>query len=369
MFFDNKKMQDNMKYKIITIHCIPNFGSILQTYALAKFLKVCGKEVEIIDYRPFYYFKGRNILRKLYPIVFYPISYFKQKNKVDNFCAKNINVSSIKYEKLIDLKNISSGDDVFISGGDQLWNSFHPCGNDDAYKLVFVDTKKKLAYGTSMGRTSFTASELEEISQKLKDFYSIGLREQSTVPMLQKHTNVPVKHVADPVLLLDKKDYMEFVGSERMIKEPYMLVYMVAKSDLLNAAVEKISRERNLKIVHVSGFGKKCKYDYKLTTGPEELLNLIYYAEFVLSASFHATLFSVLFNKQFCTLLPEAGTNVRIEDILSYLNLEDRIIHSKDELIQLDAFIEYEKVNKIREKFAKESRDYLIDTIKKVENL
>ena len=57
-----------MKYKIITIHCIPNFGSILQTYALARFLKENGKYVEVVDYRPPYYFKGRNILRKLYPI-------------------------------------------------------------------------------------------------------------------------------------------------------------------------------------------------------------------------------------------------------------------------------------------------------------
>ena len=75
-----------MKYKIITIHCIPNFGSILQTYALARFLKENGKYVEVVDYRPPYYFKGRNILRKLYPIIVYPFSYFKQKTKVNRFC-------------------------------------------------------------------------------------------------------------------------------------------------------------------------------------------------------------------------------------------------------------------------------------------
>ena len=250
-----------------------------------------------------------------------------------------------------------------------MWNSFHPCGKDDAYKLTFVKTFKKLAYGTSMGKTSFDEKELSEIATKINDFYSIGLREQSTVSLLQKYTSIPVRHVADPVLLLEKGDYINFVGSKRLIDKPYMLVYMVAKSALLDVAVDTISKIRKLKIVHVSGFGKKCKCDYKLTTGPEELLNLIYYADFVLSASFHATLFSVLFNKQFCTLLPEAGTNIRIEDFLNYLHLENRIINSAEELSQIETNIDYDKVNQITESFASSSRKYLLDTLNHVEML
>lgn len=358
-----------MKIYIITIHCIPNFGSILQTYALAKFIKNSGREVEVIDYRPPYYFKGRSILRKIFPIIFYPIPYLSQAKKVRNFCKKYIPLTQRAYRSFDELKTIEAVNNIFVSGGDQLWNSFHPCGRDDAYKLTFVKSPRKIAYGTSMGRTSFEEKELKDIAAKVIDYHSIGLREQSTVSMLQHYTKVPVTHVADPVLLLNKEDYLSFIGPTPMIKEPYMLVYMAAKSVLLDAVVDKISKDKGLKIVHVSGFSKKCKCDYKLTTGPEELLNLIYYADFVLSASFHATLFSILFNKQFCTLLPEAGTNIRIENVLSYLHLENRIIHSCDDLSQLDTIIDYDEVNKIKEHFALDSRSYLLETLNQVEKI
>lgn len=358
-----------MLNRIITIHCIPNFGSILQTYALAKFLNSNGHRVEVIDYRPSYYFKGRNLLRKIYPIIFHPFEYYGQIKKVDSFCKKYIPMSSTTYTTYEELCKIQDKGEVYIAGGDQLWNSFHPCGKDDSYKLTFTTSHKKIAYGTSMGRTSFRETELQNLSNKIRDFAFVGLREQSTVPMLQAYTQVPVTHVADPVLLLEENDYKNFVGSERLIKEPYMLVYMAAKSELLEAAVEKISSERGLKIVHVSGFSKKCRCDYKLTTGPEELLNLIYNADFVLSASFHATLFSVLFNKQFCTLLPEAGTNVRIEDALDYLNLGSRIIHDTKELPAIDEIISYDEVNIKKDILALNSRNLLLNELKKINSI
>ena len=346
-----------MKIKIITIHCIHNFGSVFQSFGLVQYLRNQGYDAELIDYRPAYYSKGRNVVKKLLGIGMNYFAYKRQHQKYDEFIRKYLPTGKV-YNTIDDLRELDSEDNLFIAGGDQLWNSFHPCGKDDAYKLTFIHRGKKIAYGTSMGRNSFSKDELEELSKKIADFYSIGLREQSTVTMLQQYTKVPIYHAADPVLLLNRTDYMPFIGKAPIIKEPYLVMYLADKSDLLSKTVKYVAKQRNLNIVHVCGFRKKCECDYFLKdTGPNDLLNLIYYSDFVVSASFHATIFSILLNKQFCTLLPEAGTNTRIEDALSYYELDDRIIRRVEDLVQLDKIIDFENANNIRERLVQQSKE------------
>lgn len=337
-----------MKIYIITIHCIHNFGSVFQSYALVEYLRQKGHDAILIDYRPSYYKKGRNVIKKFVALILHPFSYCKQSHKYQSFIEKHIPKTNQLYYDLHDLYSIGKEEAVFVTGGDQLWNSFHMCGRDDSYKLTFVKNRKKIAYGTSMGRNSFSKEELKIVAEKIADFASIGLREQSTVDMLKPFTPINVYHTVDPVLLLDKQHYMQFIGDKRLIKEPYMLVYLANNSVILSRIVEKVSRTRGLKIAHSCGVRKKCKCDYFLkSTGPEDLLNLIYYADFVVSASFHATLFSLLFNKQFYTLLPEAGTNTRIEDLLSFYSLSNRIIKSVEDIqtIDVNENLDFSEVN------------------------
>ncbi|MCK9220809.1 MAG: polysaccharide pyruvyl transferase family protein [Bacteroidales bacterium] len=353
-----------MRVYIITIHCIHNFGSVFQSYGLVKYLQNEGYDAELIDYRPDYFRGGRNPLRKYSSIALNLISYTKQYKHYQSFIDKKIIKTSTVYHSIKELQKLAKEDAVFITGGDQLWNSFHPCGRDDAYKLTFVHKGKKIAYGTSMGRISYSKDELEELSKKISDYITIGLREQSTVSMLQQHTKVPVYHAADPVLLLNKENYMSFIGEKRLINEPYLVMYLAAKSHLLEQTIEHIANRQGLKVVHVCGFSKKCRCDYFLkATGPGDLLNLIYYSEFVVSASFHATLFSVLFEKQFCSLLPEAGTNTRIEDFLSYFGLSGRIVHTVDEIKNLDNQIDFTLTKSIREELVAKSKEQLLSAI------
>ena len=143
-----------------------------------------------------------------------------------------------------------------------------------------------------------------------------------------------------------------------------MVMYLAAKSDLLSQTVDYVARKRGLKVVHVCGFKKKCDCDYFLKdTGPQELLNLIYYSDFVVSASFHATLFSILFQKQFCTLLPEAGTNTRIEDLLSNFKLPERIIHNRSEIKNLDVDVDFGSTINIMNGLVNNSKKQLLKAI------
>ena len=352
--------------RIITIHCIHNFGSVFQSYGLVQYLCNQGYDAELIDYRPAYYFKGRNVVKKMLGIGLNYFAYKRQHEKYEEFINNYLPKGKV-YRSIDELNELAVENNIFIAGGDQIWNSFHPCGKDDAYKLTFVKNGLKIAYGTSMGRNSFVKEELDELAMKIADFHSIGLREQSTVTMFQPYTQVPVYHAADPVLLLDKQDYIPFIGKEPIVKEPYLVMYLADKSNLLSKTVEYVAKKMGLKVAHVCGFRKKCKCDYFLKdTGPKDLLNLIYYSGFVVSASFHATIFSVLFNKQFCTLLPEVGTNTRIKDALSYFGLSDRIIHNENEIVRLEKPINFENANKLKDKLVEQSKKRLNAEIEKI---
>lgn len=352
--------------KIITIHCIPNFGSVFQSYGLLQFLKSKGYSAELINYVPSYYAKGRNRLRMIMPRVLFPISFIKQKRAFGRFIKNELGISGEKIKDASGLNRYSDEYGIYISGGDQLWNTHHPCGNDDAYKLVFVKQGIKIAYGTSIGRNNLTDNEVKLLAQKTNDYKSIGLREQSTVPMLASRSKTEVYHAADPVLLLKKEDYLPFVSKGRLINEPYVLVYLAAKSNVLSKTVEYVAQSRGLKVVHCIGFTKKIKCDYFMkSTGPDDLLNLIYHADFVISASFHATLFSTLFEKQFCSLLPGENVNARIEDWLGYVGLKDRIVHDIEDIKRTDKQIDFSSVTPIVDGLAERSREKLVAEIEK----
>lgn len=353
-----------MKCSIITIHHIHNFGSVFQAYALARFLEINGYDAEIIDYRPEYYNWGRNKIKTAVGRMINLVPYCRRKKKFDSFISEHNYLSERVFVNEEQLKHhYWNSDNIFIAGGDQLWNDYHPCGKDNAYKLVFTNSKNKIAYGTSMGRNDFSDETLLNISELLKDFRQLMLREQSTVPMLQKYTGIPVKHVIDPVGLLEKEEF-ERIASAPPIVEPYAVMYLADSGELLDKTIEHLSKKMGLKIVHICGFRKKCYCDYfEKDTGPRELLGYILNAKFVISASFHATMFSILFNKQFATLLPNEKTNARISDILEYVGLEKRIIHSTEDLKYLVDLIDYSEVNKSIEKLKKKSVELLLTTL------
>lgn len=336
----------SLKIRIITIHCIPNFGSVFQAYALCRYLQDSGYEdVSVIDYLPGYFDKVT--LRSRLGILLNQKAYKTRTAKFRNFVKTNIPLTEKTYYSLEELKSLNGKADIFVSGGDQLWNVYHDCGNDDAYKLTFT-VDKKISYATSLGQTDFTDEQLSDLASKLKSFSAISVREGSSVPMLAKK-GIAAVHCIDPVFLLDRSVYDGFL---KPVEQPkYMLVYLVTPSELLEKCISKLSQKSGLKVILCSGFSKKCTCDLFLKDlGPEEILSYIKNAEIVLSSSFHATAFSLIFEKQFFTILPDTHTNERITNLLETRNLIDRIITNissldsvLDKRIDYDALIPYDK--------------------------
>ncbi|MBQ3063854.1 MAG: polysaccharide pyruvyl transferase family protein [Clostridia bacterium] len=331
---------------------------------MQQFLADNGYDTELIDYRPAYYDAGKKKLRTLVGKLLNARAYLVRKRKFESFIKTYDKLSARRFRTFADLLAYGGdADRVLIVGGDQLWNNYHLCGRDDAYKLTFAGHSKKIAYGTSMGRDNFAEEELAALAGKVQDFTTIMLRERSGVEQLNRHGITTATHVIDPVGLLDIEAFRN-MAKKPDIKEPYAVMYLADSSPLLDEAIKKLSEEMGLKIVHICGFKKKCYCDvFAKDVGPEEILGYILHADFVLSASFHATMFSLMFNKPFATLLPSTKTNARIEDILSFVGLQDRILRTVADVARLTAPIDYTSVNTSIAEFRNISQEKLLDAL------
>ena len=344
-----------MRIRIITIHNIPNFGSVFQSYALCKYLISQGYEdTKIIDYNPDYY--NKCTIRAVVGKILNYGAYRRRTKRFRDFVKKYIPITNEKFTDIGQLSNFDFSADIYITGGDQLWNVFHDSGRDDAYKLVWT-SGEKISYATSMGQTGFTQEELQFLARKLSDFSAISVREASSVRLLE---GVGVKAVqcVDPVFLLNSSEYIKFM---KPVNQPkYLLVYLVNPSKLLDKCIEFLSKKYGLKVILCSGFSKKCMCDQFLKDlGPDEILSYIYYADMILSSSFHATAFSLIFQKQFFTILPDIHTNERIIDLLTIRELMHHIITEKSDLntvlndqINYSSIVDYNK-------YIANSKDYL----------
>ena len=344
-----------MKISIITIHGIPNFGSVFQSYALCNYLQKNGyTDVELIDYNPTYF--NKKTVRSTVGRLLNLSSVLRRKKKFRSFIEKNIPVTEKSFVSVEELKAANIEADVYIAGGDQLWNIYHDCGNDEAYKLTFAKGKK-ISYATSMGQKDFSQYELLKLADLIKDFSAISVRESSSVELL-KIVDIKAEQCVDPVYLLEKVDYEKFI---KPVNQPeYLLVYLVTPSKLLDECIEYLSEKYNLKVILCSGLSKKCTCDEFLKDlGPDEVLSYIVNAKIVLSSSFHATSFSLIFQKQFFTILPDEHTNERIEDLLNQIELSHRIITPNSNLeTALSNVVDYDSV-KSYSAYIEKSKQYL----------
>lgn len=308
-----------MDIKIITLHSICNPGSALQAYALQKYLSF-NHQVEIIDYRPDYSRKHPSFLKNLLRNVLFYRSRLRELKKYDNFMNSYMKLTK-RCSSYGDLEKAGFVADYFIAGSDQLWNTSFPCGNDDAYYLNFTNIGKKISYSTSVGKKIIDEFNMDRLKKELGSFESLAVREKSTSIQLSSQLNRSVQWVCDPVFLLGKDEYLEFIDSRLKIKKPYVLVYLSPKSENLDKIVS-YCRKKGLSIVLGGGFSKRCDCDIFLhDMGPEDFLSLIYHSELVVSTSFHATAFCHIFHKNFITMLPKKNGE-RIMSLLELTNLK-----------------------------------------------
>lgn len=326
-----------MNIKIITYHAVLNYGAVLQAYALQRYLSNIGNEVAIIDFRRNEDEKAYNILKVPRNIkegikLFLNLKYYQQlnsrKKRFTAFLQDNVALTN-RYTCLQDFKKNPLQADLFISGSDQVWN----CSNGiiPEFFLDFdVDTAKRISYGASIGVDSIPEKYRKIVQQKLSRFDAISVREDDAQKILKTEIGLDAKVVCDPVLLLDRKVWELFIQPKAYIKEKYILCYSLLSNEEVQRCINKVKSKLNYPVYIISGNGYVGLHGDNVirNAGPIEFLNWIYYAEYVICCSFHGTVFSSIFNKNFVSVV-DRNKPSRVMGFLKNIGLSDHI-YSED---------------------------------------
>ena len=357
----------------ITFHCSLNYGSALQAYALQQVLINHGYYNRIIDYYSADYEQYRIIprtisstsLRRFARNMYFFRAYFKRMNAFEQFQKKML-LRTERFDNWEKLHKLNSEFNVFICGSDQIWNIDCTKGANPAYFLGFVDEDKiKIAYGPSLGKTQFRLFQDYSIAGNLINKIDyISVREANTIPVLKEICEKKIEHVVDPTLLLNAGQYPVKRPAIKDEENQFIFVYKLGSNNEIFSYVNELSAAKNLPIYYVTR--SESRRTKKLVKGkdmfgctPQEFLWLIQNARYVVTDSFHAVVFSVLFHKQFCAF--NTGSAVaRIPDFLSNINLLDRM---SSQNFNIDAGINYLQVDLSIDELRNKSLRFLLNAL------
>jgi hypothetical protein len=342
-----------------------NYGQLLQCYALQKYLHDAGHDTYLIRYDPRNDYVKTPVVNKilkafnpfkLFAYIKYKLTYtiIKKLNKqrgFDEFRNNYIKQSEKIYYSYQGLLNAPPDADVYIVGSDQVWNPDwieNTINQVKAYFLGFGGVgKKRIAYAASFGKERVSDGFIKEITPLLKRFDYVSVREKSGLDICRQ-CGVKAEWVPDPTMLLSVNDYRALYTNESMprIEEPYCFLYMLGNTcDFSIKTIYDWAKKRGIEIIYVSGNLQYDKYEKMYTTIPKWL----YYidnAEYVITNSFHGTLFSLMFQKRFGVIsLTERyiGMNSRFDSLFETSEIKQRYIDNSFEVLDTD--IDWNKVN------------------------
>ena len=321
-----------MKIGILTFPTAINYGTALQASALCNVLSSDDREVGFLNHRCDHVdssnsiFDIKNIFDIKYTIahlINLPIA-IKRTNNFKKYAKKYIPLCH----------DIPSDYDIIVAGSDQIWN-YNITGNDFYYFLDFPKNNiRKVSYAGSFGLSSLEEKYHEKIKNLLSDFDYISVREKQAAKIIKDISNKDVPVVVDPTLLLTKEYWKNICKKDSsQQKGGYIFVYTVFNSENIWNYAEELSKKTGLPIKTIS-YSKLHRHnaDYDFTAGPDDWVNYMLNADYVVTNSFHGVAFSINFEKNFFFDMPpaKAGVGSRISDITERYGLTSRNISGEN---------------------------------------
>lgn len=359
------------KIGILTYHRVFNFGSLLQTYALQKYLEDKGQKVEVIDYYPERLQKKRLLFhinpkwsRPVWKLIIHLIPAVITRmlgyHMMNTFLRKYVHLSKKTYKTEEDLKKELPIYDIYLNGSDQVWNVETADGMvDKVFFMGFLPNKCiRAAYAGSFGKDDFSDKSLKEIKKYLSKYSAISVRENSGVDILNKIGIDNGQWVLDPTFLLKPVQWKKIQAKMKLPKK-YLLVYNLNRNSRITRLAQQIANEKELEIVnfaHSFVFIKGAKNIVCPT--PNLFITLFENANYVVTDSFHGTAFSINFGKQFICV-PAPRFNSRLNSILDLIGESDRLLGDKDDFDIINRRIDYTKVRKILDNERKKADTFI----------
>lgn len=348
------------KTAIVSCFWVKNYGSVLQSYATQYRLQQMGIDVETINYSdthvgldklffqikrfeldPFMLGRIRRVLnkKKRNPIVSANIALRHQA--LTDFVKKHILLTNKFYDKK-KIANIVNQYEAFVVGSDQLWLPYNIMV--DYYTLNFVpDNINKVSYATSFGVKEIPNNFKKRYQKFLSRLNYISVREQSGAQLIENLTGRKVPVVCDPTLMLTPEDWLSIQDKEPFIKGDYIFCYFLGNNPEHRDFAKRMREKTGMKLVTLLHLDEYIPSDEEyadeapFNVGPGEFINLIRNAAYVLTDSFHGTIFSILHHKRFFVFNRhktngKQSTNSRIDSILTITKLENRRLTGNEEV-------------------------------------
>lgn len=374
-----------MKIGILTLPLHTNYGGILQAYALQTVLERMGHEVFVFD-RPYLIIRSKlknsliftkHIIKKILGMKTSFVNPEKY-NERENAKRRYTNVFIQKYIKRRLINNycqIKPHDyDAIVVGSDQIWRRrFMPYQD---VKIAFLNfTKgydiKRIAYAASFGIDywDFTEKDTNIIKDSIRQFDAVSTREDSGVSLCKQYLGYNnAIQVLDPTLLLERKDYESLIGNNDNTYKPkgQLMLYILNYNDEKKQFISQVSNRLNL-----NPFETNSKYEVKgasldeIVQPPvEQWLRSFRDSSYVITDSFHACVFSILFHKPFIVIGNKSRGLARFQSLLSLFELEDRMLIDTYDISLCNKEINWEKVDPKLDKLRADSKSFLEKSLK-----
>ncbi len=336
-----------MKIGIIThFYNSINYGGVLQAYALCRYLNGQGHDAKQISYIS----KVNKLSKRSWNVKSIWQAVNRHINKKSRLRDANVKQrmgelfspfrEQIPHTNEVytreSIANVVNNFDIFITGSDQVWN---PDWFDPVYMLNFVTrSNSKVSYAASMGVSELTQHQQDIYKSLLSDFAKISVREKECAEVLSNVIEQKIDVCVDPTLLLSKDEWDD-IAEENKIGEKYLFLYMLGDDFKTKKLAEEFAKKKGLLLVTIpDAIGRYRSTDRKinakliLDSSPNTFVSLIKFAEYVFTDSFHACVFSTIYNKEFFVFNRYATqvTNSRIYTLTRMFQCQSHFCSTKE---------------------------------------
>lgn len=367
-----------MKIGIVTQSLRVNYGGLLQNYALQEVLRNRGHEAVTID-QPCLNEKYYRILLSAVKTLLLKAAGRGGKRRLPidisvmyrNYVSQNIRrfigkyiVSSRQFIKYDETRKyvVENGFDALIVGSDQVWR---PKYNVDIYHsfLDFAEglDVKRIAYAASFGVDGweYTEQETERCSCLVRSFDGVSVREQSGVGLCSEYLKIQARQVLDPTMLLGRDDYMKLASSEKKSFKGIGVYFLDANEEKMNF-VSDIAAQKGADVYFIG-----TPDDKGVLPSVESWIKGFADADLIITDSFHGSVFSLMFNKEFYPLVNPSRGAGRFHSLLDMFGLSERILVAPYDSARRPDSINWDNVNARLNELRRESLEFIDSNLDK----
>lgn len=366
-----------MKIGIVTFTFLTNYGCLLQAYALQTVLKRMGHDVEHLQLpvefpalhptwkMPLVW--SKRAIQKFFcgeyhiPIFTHPYKWIRKNT--DEFIASHIQPRYLNEAEWNE--GLANEYDAIVFGSDQIWRPIYAYPIEKFFGAFLGPSNvKRISYAASFGTedNEYSGNQQKACAGLLKKFSAVSVREKSAVVICKERFGVGAKHVLDPTMLLSSEDYIPiFEQANTPISEGSLAIYVLDENPQIDAFIRKQSSQKGL--IPFRTNSKVENHNAKLSERQqppvERWLRSFHDAEFVITDSFHACVFSILFHKPFICIGNKNRGMSRFDSLLNMFGLENRLVDINDIANYVEKEIDWEHVDSILAQKREEAFSFL----------